>query len=178
VAIVFAAGLVATLSLSPLLARFGAISDDLRFQLTPTVVRAGLSYAPFGTGLGSFEAVYPTLERPESITHAYVNHAHNDFAEIWLETGFVGVGLFSLFVTWWFTATIHAARDSDPSYSSQALAGATVVVLLLACSAVDYPLRTPALATLFAFCCGLMVPPRNYRIDSDRSRSATSQTAE
>jgi hypothetical protein len=40
-----------------------------------------------------------------------------------------------------------------------AMTGAVMVGLLLAHSFVDYPLRTPALACLFALGCGLMVSP-------------------
>jgi O-antigen ligase len=158
-AVVLGAGLVAIFSLTPLADRFqSAMSDDLRFQLTPLVAQAGFTYAPLGTGAGSFETVYQMLERPQMVMHAYVNHAHNDYVEIWLEAGVAGVALVVAFILWWLAATARVMRSPDTAASAMALAGAVVIGLILAHSAADYPLRTPALATVFAMACGLMIP--------------------
>jgi len=89
---------------------------------------------------------------------AYANHAHNDYVELWLETGWAGAGLFGLFLLWWALTTVRVLRSPDDAQGAFALAGAVVVALLLAHSFADYPLRAPALSTLFAFACGLMVP--------------------
>jgi O-antigen ligase len=158
-AVALGVALVSAFSLTPLADRFeGAISDDLRFRLTPLVAHAGLAYAPFGSGLGSFPAIYQTLERPEMVMHAYVNHVHNDYVELWLEASYAGVLLVVAFLVWWLSAVVGIVRRAAMD-SALALAGAVTVALLMLHSAVDYPLRTPALATLFGLACGFMVSP-------------------
>ncbi|PCH49496.1 MAG: hypothetical protein COC17_08425, partial [Hyphomicrobiales bacterium] len=53
----------------------------------------------FGTGLGSFIEIYPSYE-PLFETHQYyINHTHNDYVELLLETGLLGAFLFLIFVT-------------------------------------------------------------------------------
>ena len=38
---------------------------------------------PFGSGMGTFAPVYATFEKPDdALRNAYVNHAHNDIAEV------------------------------------------------------------------------------------------------
>jgi len=158
-AVVLGVALVATFSLTPLANRFQAsITDDARYFLTPTTAAAGVAYAPTGAGVGAFVPVYQTFEGPQMLMRAYANHAHNDYVELWLETGWAGAGLFGLFLLWWALTTVRVLRSPDDAQGAFALAGAVVVALLLAHSFADYPLRAPALSTLFAFACGLMVP--------------------
>ncbi|HEY2483290.1 MAG TPA: O-antigen ligase family protein [Caulobacteraceae bacterium] len=134
---------------------------ELRFELNPQVAKVGLDFAPFGSGAGSFAAVYQMYEPVSSMGPAFVNHAHDDFIEVWLEAGVAGVTLIVAFLVWWVTATWSRlqGRRGDRG-AALALAGSFVVGMLLVHSLVDYPLRTPALITLFAFACGLIVPCR------------------
>jgi hypothetical protein len=62
------------------------------------------------------------------------------------------------FFAWWVLASWRALADPRTPGPGLALAGSTVIGLLLAHSLVDYPLRTPAMAVLFALACGLLVP--------------------
>ena len=45
---------------------------------------------PVGAGLGTFVPVYAMFEKPEQVSLFYVNRAHNDVLELWLETGVAG----------------------------------------------------------------------------------------
>lgn len=131
---------------------------ELRFSLTPGVARAGLAFAPAGSGAGSFATVYQMFEPVEAMGPAFVNHAHDDFIEVWMETGVAGAALIAAFLAWWVTATWRGVQDERTPAAALALAGSFVVGMFLIHSLVDYPLRTPALACLFAFACGLIVP--------------------
>lgn len=158
-ALALAAALVAVLNHTPLSGRFAAgLDDELRLQLTPIVLQAGQAFVPLGAGLGSFGTVYPMFERPESITGVFVNHAHNDYVELWLEAGWPGVALAVAVVALWGVRFVVALWRERGVGTADRLAGGIIVGLLLAHSAVDYPLRTPALAVLFALACGLMTP--------------------
>jgi hypothetical protein len=131
---------------------------ELRFSLTPGVAQAGLVFAPLGSGAGSFAAAYQMFEPVEAMGPAFVNHAHDDFIEVWMEAGVAGVALIAAFLVWWMAATWKVVQDGRTRGAALSLAGSLMVGMFLIHSLVDYPLRTPALACLFAFACGLIVP--------------------
>lgn len=139
------------------------ILTDFRVRIAEVTSTAASAFQPVGSGFGSFETVYQMFEPPEALLPSYVNHAHNDWLELWLEGGWLGVTIAALFLIWFGRAAINAWRPSNPSESilDRALAQAATIaiVLLLLHSAMDYPLRTTALATFFAWCCGLLVKP-------------------
>ena len=84
-----------------------------------------------------------------------VNHAHNDYLELLLELGIPGLALLLVFLVWWFwqTAQIWTARE----VSLLARAATIASGALLLHSIVDFPLRTAAMAGLFAWCLAIMV---------------------
>ena len=116
-----------------------------------------LEYVPFGSGLGSFDKVYRASEDPELVGRFYVNHAHNDYLELAVETGLAGVALMLLFLAWWLVVVRKMVRS--PLTDRYAVAGAIASAMILLHSAVDFPLRTAAISTVFAMCLGLMVMP-------------------
>lgn len=154
-----AAGLVAAaLVLRPIIERFASDVDGGRSVVTPTTLKAALEYLPFGSGLGSFTSIYAGIEPVDQMTEAFWNHAHNDYAELWLETGLLGLVCLALFLVWWASAVFGAWRSKADNFP-QVLAGAVITMLMLAHSAVDYPLRTLGLVVVFALACGLMTTP-------------------
>ncbi len=147
-----------------LLGRFG---DDAlagyRFTIAATTVEAARAFQPAGSGMGTFVPVYQMFEIPGGLLPSYVNHAHDDWLEIWLEGGWLAIAVIAAFLVWFVAAAIRAWRappgrvhDVDRAL---ARAASIAIVLLLLHSTVDYPLRTTALATVFAFCCALLSPP-------------------
>jgi O-antigen ligase len=144
---------------------------DLRFYLNPEVAKAGLTFAPLGSGAGSFAPVYQMFERVDLMGPAFVNHAHDDFIEVWLEAGVAGAALAAAFLAWWVSATWNVVQDRRGHGAALSLAGSLVVGMILVHSLVDYPLRTPALAVLFAFACGLIVTaPHSAQVEGGRER--------
>ena len=111
-----------------------------------------------GTGLGTFPAVYPRYEDQAAVGRTVVNHAHNDYLEVALETGLPGVLLVIGFLIWWTRRTSSVWRSSTADRFAQAATIASGAMLVH--SLVDYPLRTAALSTIFAACLALMVQPR------------------
>jgi hypothetical protein len=152
-----AAGLT-VLAVSPSLERavLAQSGPELRLELNPEVASAGLAFAPLGSGVGSFATVYQMFEPLEAMNPAFVNHAHDDFVEVWMEASVAGVALILAFLVWWIAATWRVVEDRRANGAALSLAGSLVVGMMLIHSLVDYPLRTPALITLFAFACGLI----------------------
>ena len=138
---------------------------DARLSLFPTTMQAAKAYLPVGSGLGTFIPVYASFEKPEdTLLNRYANHAHNDAAELWLETGLFGLVLAALFVFWFGKRTVEVWRSAPPLGASEVdwslVRAATIIIaLLLAHSFVDYPLRTGAMMAIMAFCCALLIEP-------------------
>lgn len=131
----------------------GLYSREQMWELTLRAIGATF---PVGTGIGSFPQAYATQEDPTAVTNTYVNHAHNDYLEIVLETGMLGLLLLLAFLAWW---AVQAARVwRSPSSSHFAKAATIASAAILAHSVFDYPLRTSAIAAVFAACVALMAP--------------------
>lgn len=137
-------------------ARFEFLGDGDRLEKWYYTLVAAFDYFPFGSGMGTFVPVYAKFEQLDMVMPPYVNHAHNDYLELFLETGIIGIivlGLFALgLAKLWFD------RGAAVSKSSRELLFPLKVVLALVLlhSVVDYPLRTQAIAVLFAISLGLL----------------------
>jgi len=121
-------------------------------------------FGPVGSGLGTFEQVYRLSEDPAAVDRYYVNHAHNDYLELAIETGLPGVILMLLFLAWWGHSVWRMVKS--PASDHFAMAGAIASAAILLHSAVDYPLRTAAMGAVFAMCLALIVQSRR-RAQSD-----------
>ncbi len=137
----------------------GKLSDQRtsRKVMAATTVEAIKDTFPSGTGLGSFPQVYRTYEDQNAVGTELVNHAHNDYLEFALELGLAAVVLIIGFILWWGRQTIRAWRASFEG-ADLGRAGSVVVLVVLLHSSVDYPIRTSAIAALFAVGCALMIP--------------------
>lgn len=159
--------------------RFAIMSDDTRFEAWPEVVSAIQLYFPLGSGLGTFVPVHQAVENLDLVGERYLNHAHNDYLEIALEAGVLGLLLvlwFVLLYLWSVKNALFAPAVSE-RYRSLAIAAAASIAILLAHSVVDYSLRTSTLAAVFALCFAMLMPlppslPRRSR--SDRRRAEAS----
>ena len=136
-------------------------SVEQRTQIWGRTVTAIETHGAAGTGLGTFDQVYPLAEDAGRIEPILVNHAHNDYLELLLELGLPGAFLMLAFLGWW---AVRAARLwSDPNSAPFARAATIASAALLLHSLVDYPLRTAALGAVFALCLALMIAPRPVR---------------
>jgi O-antigen ligase len=163
--IVLAATLAVQFALYRILDRFAVDPmEDARIPFAHNTLRAAIAFMPFGSGMGTFVPVYGMFEPPgDVLANTFANHAHNDFVELWLETGVIGMALLALFAIWMVFGFIQAwwrsPRHASALDCSLVRAAAIVIALLLAHSFVDYPLRTGAMMAVFAFSCGLLIRP-------------------
>lgn len=148
---------VGIFAIRPILERFDALSiHEGRFDNWPTVILAANSYLPIGSGLGSFDAVYRSVEPLVRLDATYFNQAHNDYLETWLETGWIGIALVIAFLVW-FGRRARSAWSGPASTARDLQRAASIAIMvILLHSLVDYPLRTAAIATVFAICCALL----------------------
>lgn len=128
-----------------------SVEEDNRFRYIPIMTVMAGTYFPFGSGLGSFDAVFRRNEPTATLDRTYFNHAHNDVLEVGIETGIFGLLILSALLAWWGTRCSYYWRDlTKPSRARlYGRLGSVIVGTLCAASLVDYPLRTPLLSCIF-----------------------------
>ena len=134
-------------------------SVQSRAEILATSTTAVREFMPFGSGIGTFREVYAVYEDHDRLEpNTYVNHAHNDYLELALETGIPGLIVLLAFLAWWGRAAWRAwrRRDADPYARAAVIASAAILVH----SVVDFPLRTAAIAGCFAMCVALLARQR------------------
>lgn len=159
---------------------------DERWANAALTFRAALDFLPFGSGFGTFDSVFKSYETAGLLQESYLNNAHNDYAELALEGGVPAVVLVALFLTIFVPAVARAWRPDEKSHALDLAlrrAAGISASLLLVHSAVDYPLRSAALATLFALACALLLPSpseaaRESRLRSRREKRATAASTD
>ncbi|HEX6660801.1 MAG TPA: O-antigen ligase family protein [Sphingomicrobium sp.] len=135
-------------------------SVQSREEILRTSVRAAADFMPLGSGIGTFQRVYALYEDHDRLDPTtFVNHAHNDYVELALETGVPGLTVLALFLVWWARAALRAWRPIDPDPYARAAAVASAAILIH--SLVDFPLRTAAIGACFAMCLALLIRPRS-----------------
>lgn len=164
-AIVLAVMLAVQYALYRIMDRFAADPlADARIALTRTTIAAAKAFMPFGSGMGTFVPVYAMFEKPQdALMDVFVNRAHNDIVELWLEAGAAAFGFMAIFLFWLTIRCVKLWRDSAPRTLQidrlLARTATLVVALIVAHSFVDYPLRTGAMMAILALACGLMTEP-------------------
>lgn len=147
----------------------GGALEDIRFPIAEITRQAALAYAPAGTGPGGFWFAFPQFDG--FLTgNVIVNHAHNDYLELWLEMRWLALaaGLPLLALFFWQGLRIWL-RGKTWKIDELLLARAAWVglLLLLVHSFVDYPLRTTAISTLAGLFAALLYLPASARAPTD-----------
>lgn len=147
---------VAVLALPPILARFDHDTPEARFERWPLIAETAQTYLPLGSGMGSFDAVYRSVEPLDELDNTFFNQAHNEYLETWLEAGWLGIGAILAFLVW-YARRSWTAWKLPPSREGDLRRAASIGIgVLLLHSLGDYPLRTVTLSVIFALCCGLL----------------------
>lgn len=128
--------------------------DKLLQEQRPTywvnTMRTFADYPLFGTGLGTFGALYPNLEAGEAGPVVLV-HAHNDYLEYLSELGAVGFGfLLGGILYMAIVSFIVWRRRGHPEVKGLALGGIIAIFGILIHSITDFNLHIPANMVLFA----------------------------
>lgn len=123
-----------------------------RISMWQPIINIAETYGGWGSGVGTFAPVYQVGEPLDLLTFQYVPHAHNDLLEVILTAGWLGiVFMVCLAVGIVFAAWRHFRADISESRDVLfGRLGLVILGLLVIASIVDYPLRVPALASLFA----------------------------
>jgi O-antigen ligase len=128
------------------------VENDLRIQILPESLEAAKTFFPAGAGYGAFPTVFPRFESNEDLSPEYVNHTHSELTQIVIEGGIVSVLLLLLYLGWFAVASIRVWRDRQghPDEIAEARLCTILILLPLAASVTDYPIRTPLMACALA----------------------------
>lgn len=120
--------------------------DETRAQNLGDYARMAADFMPFGSGAGSFDPIYRIYEPAALLRPNFLNHAHNDLAQLAIEYGVPGLALLAVFLLWWGWRSWRAW--SPQRYGRPERVGSALVLLILIASIGDYPLRTPIHAVM------------------------------
>lgn len=123
-------------------------AEDIRLAIWGPIADMAWKYFPFGSGIGSFVEAYQIDEPAHLLVPTYLNHAHNDWLELYMTGGLPALFLIGIAVAAWARAAARSwrfpqFRQRDVLYSRL---GSVILFLLAAGSVGDYPLRAPILA--------------------------------
>lgn len=142
-----------------IMARSASLEDEARVWAAPITLEAGWQVFPFGSGFGSFDAMFRAAAGDRHITASYVNHAHNDYLELWLTGGLPALLLLAAVLWWGLRLAIANWRLKPGNPSAISRTASVVVLVILLHSIVDYPVRTVAISSLFALAAALQLAP-------------------
>lgn len=136
---------------------FSKADSHLRFRIWAAVCEVLPQSGLFGCGAGATEWEVIPYYREWYLP----NYAHNDYLQVWLDYGLVGILLiFALLLLHVAQAFRCMASEQVGIVRRGAVAAALVYILLLAAYAVaDFPWHSFALVCMGAFCCGILASP-------------------
>lgn len=165
---------------SPVLEGIGvtSFSDDegSRYSIWNITMVAIGDHWLLGSGLGTYESVIPLYEDPNTVTATFVAKAHNDYLQVVMEGGLLGLGLL-FFGLIWFGRIFFKVWGKSRGGTTAAIRKFAFVSLfaVMLHSIVDYPARTPAIAALVGVCLALVTIPesragekKNMGVENDK----------
>jgi tetratricopeptide (TPR) repeat protein len=131
--------------------RFQFLGVDFRerMEFTRNTYEMGQAFPLTGTGLGTFEFVYPVFQK--NLFDVSVDYAHNDWVQLFAETGWPGLILVGGGFLCLLTASLSRwRRRRDPFSVGIGLGGMGALVGMAVHSLADYNLHMPANALVLA----------------------------
>ena len=137
---------------------------QIRNAYSLATLEAARTFWPWGSGLGTFEAVFPRFQPDQ--TPGYVTDAHNDYAQLLMEAGLAGVCVILALMTLIGLQVVSLSRvlrlrrgkRMPVEISLRCYAGLGAFALILH-SWVEFNMHIPALAICAAFLMGVFLRP-------------------
>jgi hypothetical protein len=157
---------------SPVVQKFAqqGLSSSERLSVWSMSFAAFRDFPIFGTGLGTFQHVFP-MYKPDGIEHFY-QHAHNDYAELLFEQGIVGTVLSLLFMFVAVKVVLHNRWRGRTGQLKAAFAASLMSMAVF--SFFDFNFHIPANGILFFFILGLAVALSRLEGEVARTKSVWS----
>ncbi len=119
----------------------------------------------FGQGLGTFQWTYPAYETVDPDRPA--RYAHNDYLQILIETGIIGLGLLLwFFVSVWRVAVKNLRDSTDPLVKGIGLATIGALTAIALQEITDFGLYIPGVAVVASLIVGLNLRARAMALEN------------
>lgn len=128
--------------------------DELRGPLRALTGEIGARFAPMGAGVGAYVPLFEQEAPRELLMGSYVNHAHNEYAQWWLEAGLAAGAAMALGAVV-LALSLRGLLRQPAQARGLGITALVALGAILAHSLVDYPLRTPALLAVAAALAGI-----------------------
>ncbi|MDQ6979352.1 MAG: O-antigen ligase family protein, partial [Mariprofundaceae bacterium] len=112
-----------------------------------------LDYLWFGSGLGSYQFLFPQYQ-PQEISSHFFEHAHNDYLELFAETGLFGMILAGFFMYYLIVPAVRLIISKRKMRDKQAmlcLGALTACLSMLIHALFEFNFHIPANVLLFVF---------------------------
>ena len=146
------------------------VDANVRNAYTQSTIQAAQHFWPWGSGAGTFEAVFPRFQELQTL--GYVEYAHNDYPQLLMELGIFALPLIAaalylaLYQLRQLKRTSQARKTIRNSTLQRQLSGLGTLVLLMH-STVEFNLHIPALAITAAFLAGVYLRPSSATGEED-----------
>lgn len=165
--------LATVIGLAPVLTRFGADPlQDLRWEIFEISWEAVMDFFPLGSGAGTYPQVIAAKTPQGGFLRAetYINHAHNDYLEWWVEGGLLAMVLTGLFAALYLLRwrVLWAERNWRTMHMMQVGAGLGLLMVILH-ALTDSSMRIPANQIYCALLAGVFMHPEGGGASSRRS---------
>lgn len=157
VAIAIAILVSTTSAFEQVFSRFNLVDEDLRWQFLWTSRPIIERYWLFGSGVGSFSTLYAVNEALAWVKPTYVNQLHDEYPQLLLEAGLPGVLLLVALAAGLGVRAWRFWMDGNRAHRLPLMCGTLILMLIAVHSAVDYPLRRPAVLPILALALVLVI---------------------
>lgn len=151
------------------LSRFDDL-QDARPLIWRDTVGSIKHFWPMGSGIGTFDEVFQLDESLEYIGPGRAARAHNDFLEVTLESGVVGLALMATWLLFLGWACIRAVRRGGVPLVSVGLCA-----LFLLQSILDYPLRNQTLLSIIGLMLALLLGAWSSQFEGTEGRDVAAR---
>jgi O-antigen ligase len=154
----FAILIASSIGVLPTINRFIGLdpTKDGRVEIFENTITGIKTFFPLGSGPGTFDEVYRAFQ---PITQKrFINHAHNDYLELFFETGLIGfivLALFFLVFIMKAVALFRRGASVNANFHYIQIAALISTVVLLLHGLVDFNFHIPANVIFFAFLLGV-----------------------
>jgi len=161
--LVILASYLTFLGVAPVIERFetSGVTDEGRYLAWQGTLSAFADYPIFGSGLGTFGHIFK-IYQPVTLA-MYWDHAHNDYLELLLEFGIVGVIIASAFIFFIFKSIYKNNTFGHKLYRKAAFFASVSTIVFH--SFIDFNLHILSNAILFSLILGLCVSSTRVTLD-------------